>query len=167
MSIYVACLASYNNGILHGEWIKDLHDKTADEVHDEIQKILKSSSIKDAEEWAIHDHEFDINISEYEDIEKVVQIATLTKKYGDIFQSVYSYYNDIDNTIESFENYYRGEFDDELDFSTQLFDECNLYLIPESLQYYIDYEKFSRDMFLGGDYISFDCNGKTHIFKTH
>jgi hypothetical protein len=32
--IYVACLASYNNGILHGAWIDAWQDETA--VWDEI-----------------------------------------------------------------------------------------------------------------------------------
>lgn len=39
--IYVACLASYNNGVLHGKWI----DATADveAMQDDINEILRSS----------------------------------------------------------------------------------------------------------------------------
>lgn len=39
--IYVACLASYNAGLLHGRWI-DL-DGDADEVHAEIAAMLRES----------------------------------------------------------------------------------------------------------------------------
>ena len=33
--IYIACLAAYNNGILHGKWINDLSDK--DQIWAEIK----------------------------------------------------------------------------------------------------------------------------------
>ena len=53
--IYVACLASYNNGILHGNWIDA--DIGEDEINEEIQKVLKTSPIEDAEEFAVHDYD--------------------------------------------------------------------------------------------------------------
>jgi antirestriction protein len=40
--IYVACLASYNAGKLHGEWI-DCEGLDADDIYQEIDKILRSS----------------------------------------------------------------------------------------------------------------------------
>ena len=50
--IYVACLASYNNGTLHGRWI----DATQGEAHiwHETRAMLATSPEPDAEEWAIH-----------------------------------------------------------------------------------------------------------------
>jgi antirestriction protein len=53
--IYVACLAAYNNGCLHGEWINANQD--ADSLHEEVKKILSASPIPRAEEFAIHDFE--------------------------------------------------------------------------------------------------------------
>ena len=41
--IYVACLAAYNNGILHGKWIDAHQDEIA--IFDEINLMLKSSPI--------------------------------------------------------------------------------------------------------------------------
>ena len=72
--IYAACLASYNAGRLHGKWIDANQD--ADEIHEEIQKMLAASPIPNAEEWAIHDHEgfHGLTIHEYEDIEKVAEL---------------------------------------------------------------------------------------------
>jgi len=55
IQIYVACLASYNNGILHGAWINAEQDAYA--IYDEVQTMLTASPVKDAEEWAIHDYE--------------------------------------------------------------------------------------------------------------
>ncbi|MEP0248115.1 antirestriction protein ArdA, partial [Roseibium sp.] len=49
--IYVACLAAYNGGRLHGQWI----DATEpDEVREEVRTMLATSPEPDAEEWAIH-----------------------------------------------------------------------------------------------------------------
>jgi len=41
--IYVACLASYNNGVLHGRWI----DATlgADHIWEEIEKVKRQGAI--------------------------------------------------------------------------------------------------------------------------
>ena len=36
--IYVACLAAYNNGILHGQWINV--DQDVDALQNEIQDML-------------------------------------------------------------------------------------------------------------------------------
>ena len=60
--IYVACLASYNAGILHGRWIDC--DQGVDHIHEEVAAMLKESTQQFAEEWAIHDHQFLGNISE-------------------------------------------------------------------------------------------------------
>lgn len=39
--IYVACLASYNAGILHGRWIDA--DQTAEEITEEVERMLEDS----------------------------------------------------------------------------------------------------------------------------
>ena len=46
--IYVACLAAYNNGILHGRWIDANQDAWA--IWDEVSEMLKTSPEADAEE---------------------------------------------------------------------------------------------------------------------
>ena len=48
------------------------------------------------------------------------------------------------------------------DAAAQLFDECYAHDIPETLRYYIDYEKFARDVKLGGDMVEFEYNGTTY-----
>jgi antirestriction protein len=67
--IYVACLASYNSGILHGQWIEATSDR--DEMQAAIDAILRASpcpnvtvthpetgeEVPSAEEWAIHDYD--------------------------------------------------------------------------------------------------------------
>ena len=51
--IYVADLAAYNNGILHGVWIDVTQE--LDDIWDQVNKMLKASPIDEvAEEYAIH-----------------------------------------------------------------------------------------------------------------
>ncbi len=63
--IYVACLATYNNGIHHGCWIDCNQD--ADDIWKEIKDMFSNSPELDAEEWASHDSENwqGIKIDEY------------------------------------------------------------------------------------------------------
>lgn len=45
--IYVACLASYNNGTLHGKWIDAAQD--ADDIQTEIRAMLRESKYPNVE----------------------------------------------------------------------------------------------------------------------
>ncbi len=54
-SIYVACLASYNNAILHGVWIDAMQSE--DDIMKEIWEMLDNRPEPNAEEYAIHDYE--------------------------------------------------------------------------------------------------------------
>lgn len=49
--IYVACLAAYNSGYLHGAWIDANQDVTG--ICRDVQIMLSESPIENAEEWAI------------------------------------------------------------------------------------------------------------------
>lgn len=72
--IYVACLASYSCGMLHGAWV-DCTGKSADDLREDVAAILKSSPIKGAEEWAIHDNEgFGSLVEEYTPLDVIAAI---------------------------------------------------------------------------------------------
>ena len=79
--IYVACLAAYNNGCLHGRWIEAT---TPDEVMSEVRAMLADSPLPDAEEWAIHDYEgFEgAHLSGYESFETVCNQADFVAEHG-------------------------------------------------------------------------------------
>ena len=160
--IYVACLAAYNNGILYGAWI-DVIDYDA--IWDDINAMLRSSPMPHAEEWAIHGHEgfYNIIIEEYEGVDSVLKTATFVEKYGEVGAEIMSYYGDIDSAERAMEEHYSGEFDSELDFSSELFDDLYGSEVPDHLHSYIDYEAFNRDLFLS-DYFSVRLNGKVHVF---
>lgn len=46
--------------------------------------------------------------------------------------------------------------------STELFDECWLPSVPDSIQLYIDYDKFARDCECSGDMVEFEYEGTSY-----
>ncbi len=161
--VYVACLAAYNNGILHGQWIEA--NQPAEAIQSEIQDMLDSSPVMGAEEWAIHDYEGfkGLRLSEYEEIAKVSEIAGLIKEYGQAWALFAEYVSLEFATKENYEEAYQGEWDSEEDFAEDLASETME--IPEHLRFYIDYEKFARDLFIN-DYFSADGEGcKVYVYR--
>lgn len=161
--IYVACLAAYNNGYLHGEWI-DAH-QDVDDLYAEIKKILASSPIPGAEEFAIHDYEEfgDICIDESTSLETVSMIANFVVEHDDLGAAVLAHTNgDINEAQQLLDECYHGEYDSEEDFAESF--AGNTMEIPAHLEYYIDYEKMARDLFIN-DFFSIKVNYKTHVFS--
>ena len=163
--IYVACLAAYNNGYFHGQWIDA--NRSAEAIQSDIQYMLKQSPIPDAEEWAIHDYQGfkGLRLSEYEDIATVAEIAGFVQQYGEAWALFAEHVGIEYATKEAFEEAYQGEWDSEEAFAENLAEETME--IPEHLQYYIDYEKFARDLFID-DYFSADGEGrKVYVFSRY
>ncbi len=48
------------------------------------------------------------------------------------------------------------------DAAEALFDECWLHEMPESIRFYIDYDKFASDCEIGGDLVEFEYNNQTY-----
>ncbi len=160
--IYVACLASYNNGILHGRWI----DATLGEDHiwDEVKAMLKASPIEGAEEHAIHDYEgFEgIQISEYEGMERVAEIAEFIEEHGELGAKLYEHLGDFDDAKDYIENNYFGEYKSVADYAESLTEDTTQ--IPESLRYYIDYKAMAHDMEIN-DVLAIELRfDEVHIF---
>ena len=161
--IYVACLAAYNNGFLHGEWIDA--NQEAEAIHNQIKEILAKSPAAGAEEWAIHDYEgfCGLRLSEYESIEKVAEMAAMIQEHGEAWAKFAEYEGIEYATLERFEEAYSGEWDSEVAFAEDLASETME--IPKHLEFYIDYEKLARDLFIN-DYFSADSeNGKVYVFR--
>lgn len=160
--IYVACLAAYNQGKLHGRWINANQD--ADCINEEIREMLSDSPIPNAEEWAIHD--FDgfcgCDIEEYADITFVAEIAAFVGEHGKIGAVLLQYLNfEIEETKVWMDERYRGLYDSEEDFARETMEE--IYAIPDYLQNYIDYKKVAHDWFLS-DYVSLEIDHQVAIF---
>lgn len=160
--IYVACLAAYNNGKLHGEWIDAAQD--ADDIQEAVTKMLAASPEPDAEEWAIHDYEgfMGFPIEEWTGFEKIAEVAQALEEHGEAYALYVQ--NTGDDDVSNFEDAYAGCHPSELSYAEDLFDEIYLPDVPASVRYYIDYEAFSRDLFIN-DYFSMDGSEGTHVYR--
>lgn len=163
--IYVACLAAYNNGILHGRWINA--DQDADAIHEAIAAMLAASPIEGAEEFAIHDHEgFEgASIAEYEGIESVAALAAFIAEHGELGGKLLGHFGDLEEAREALEDRYAGEYRSLADFAQEITEQSTE--IPESLQYYIDWERMARDLEINDVLtieIGFEC---VHVFWRH
>ena len=160
--IYVACLAAYNNGQLHGSWI-DVQDE--DSILEAVRAILNSSPIPDAEEWAIHDYEnFDgVTINEYDSFARVVEIAEFLENCSGFGGKLLENYGGDIKDAEAALERYNGEYESLADFAEEL--SASTTQIPESLKYYIDYKSMARDMEMNGDVFSIETGYKEiHVF---
>jgi len=152
--IYVACLSAYNAGYLHGLWIDGTQQP--EDIEDDIKWMLSWSPVADTEpcdEWAIHDYECwqGIQLSEYEDIETVSELAQLLEEHGKAYAVYYQHYGNNYATEEDFKDRYLGEYEDEEDFVYQMWESSGIIQQLEKLNistFYIDWKAISRDWFI-------------------
>lgn len=169
--IYVACLAAYNNGYLHGKWIECT--QSADDIREEIAEMLKESPVTKlygeiAEEWAIHDYQgFEgYNVSEWEDIEKLAELAEAMSNSDDpeMFTELLEIRgHSIEEAKEFLEENYRGLHTDLADYAEELHNDC-YEPVPKHLQYYIDWERMGRDMEMSGEIFTITTSLGMHVF---
>lgn len=164
IQIYVACLAAYNNGHLHGTWIDAEQD--SDDIQADIAKMLAASPIPDAPEWAIHDYEgFEgVRLSEYQGIEHVAELAAFIAEHGSVGAEILSHHcGEMGEARKALEEQYSGCYASLADYAEQITTECNG--VPDHLAFYIDYERMGRDMELGGDiYTVTTAHDEVHVF---
>lgn len=162
--IYVACLASYNAGKLHGKWIDA--NQEPDDIREEIAEMLKASPIAGAEEYAIHDSEGLGSISEHEGIDDVAELAALVDEHGDIFIGVYENFGDLEQAKTAMEENYEGCHKNLEEFAYELLEQDgSLNSMPENLRNYFDYEAYGRDLEMGGDVFTIETgHNEVHVF---
>lgn len=167
--IYVASLADYNAGRLHGRWIDATLD--VDDIWAEINEMLAESKEAIAEEHAIHDYEGfgDLRLSEYESISHVHEIAMAIEEHGDAIIAYLG--NDFDADLADFEEAYYGHFSSEEDFAESLADDIGAVdrnaVWPDNC---IDWERAARDLFYGGDFWSAKGSAPEygiHVFRNY
>ena len=164
--IYVACLAAYNNGHLHGKWIDC--DDGAEEIHVKIKDILATSPIPNAEEWAIHDVEGfgSYQVSEYHSISELASIGWAIDEHGEIITEIMAWRGcTADQAIETLQDNYCGEYKSEVDFAMEWTESAG-YEVPSWIGCHVDWEGIARDMFMDG-FHSIELDGSTHVFYDH
>jgi antirestriction protein len=152
--IYVACLAAYNNGYLHGRWIPAAQE--LDDLNRAIQAMLADSPIAGAEEYAIHDYDNfgGYQVGEYDDLGTVAGIARGIRQHGPLFGAIAA---DVGaarlvEQPELFERSYLGSWSSARDYAAELASDIGwddeLAKLPESMQPYVhvNYDQFASDL---------------------
>lgn len=142
-------LADYNAGRLYGTWMDATLEP--DELHKAVQFMLRSSEIRDAEEWAIFDHdEFGgYEIERYTSFTTVSRIAQGVAQHGPAFAEWVSIVGEQSEellTDEAFQDHYLGEWESLEEYvadvlqGTGFYDqlERTLEAIPEDLRRHIE-----------------------------
>jgi antirestriction protein len=162
--IYVACLAAYNNGWLHGAWI-DVEDD-AQAVRAQVRTMLAASPVADAEEYAIHDHEGfgQVEIGEYAGLDRVAEIAGFLRDRGALGALVLEHFcGDLEAATRALDDQYRGQFASLADCFQELTEETMT--IPEALRLYVDWDAMGRDAVLGGEVFTVEtAHHEVHVF---
>lgn len=129
MRIYLACLGCYNCGEYTGDWHNlpiDLEELKVCDIHDE---------------YAIHDYELPIEISEYESLKELNQLAEIDKEAFWVFHD-YQGKGDIEANYQIFNDNFVTEFSSNREFTDwcrENFEDTNQ--IPDNLKSFIDWQK--------------------------
>jgi antirestriction protein len=156
-AIYVASLADYNNGVLHGAWINAARETP--EIQADIEAMLAQSPQPHAVEYVIFDYDQfgPCRIHEHDPIDLVAQIARGIREHGHAFAAWADINEGQPDRLEDFTDAYLGHYDSAQDYVDQLVDDLSyadaLAKLPESLHPYLrfDTEALARDMELAGD----------------
>lgn len=168
--IYVACLASYNDGILYGRWIDA--DQDADAIREEIAAMIARSPTPGAEEWAIHDREGLGDVGEFADLDRVAEIGQAVAAAGDNAAALLAWLN-VDPRYrrpEDFEAAFRGQWDSAADYAEDFWTDAGGFTPDDSPCHpsqYVDWERVARDLELSGDIETIDCPGGVWVFTVN
>jgi len=158
MRIYAACLASYNNGTMHGEWI-DVAGECIDEIRGQIQGIIDASPTPGAEEYAIHDYDDLPNFGEHPDLQAIADYVQLVEEYehlgADAVRAIVDNCNgNIGQAKQDCANAF--VYDCFGSYADEIADEM-LHDAAPSIACYFDYKAHARD--LRHDYIVIEVGG--------
>lgn len=171
--IYVACLAAYNNGRLHGTWLDAAID--VEELHDRVQLMLAASPIRGAEEFAIHDYEGfgAFSIGEYESLGVVSRVGLGIAEHGLAFAAWASHIGTDPGELKRFEYVYQGHWDSLEQYAEQMLEDFGaageLEGLPEWLLPYVKLDAlgFAHDLEASGHIVIVgDQSGGGHVFDT-
>ncbi len=170
--IYVASLADYNAGRLHGTWLDATQG--ADELTEQIAAMLEQSTEPVAEDWAIHDHQGfgGINIGEHEPVDNIAWYGSGLAEHGTPFAGWISYHGGRPPD-GNFDDDFLGSWSSRSDYAEYLMDDLGINEIldqhvPSGLRPYVvlDTDGLGSDLEQGGDIVTVDNpDGGIWIFQ--
>lgn len=166
MRIYVACLASYNAGILHGRWIDASSD--VDAMQADISAMLRASpcpnvtvrdpdtgeNVPSAEEYAVHDYDgVPSGLGEYPSLQSIADFVALTEEFDhidadDIAAIAANWHGNMAEAAEAMRDNFAGVWTSFRDYADEQADEmiASNGEIPQCIVNYFDYAAFARDL---------------------
>lgn len=143
--VYIACLAAYNAGRLHGEWA-DATD--AEEMEQVARRVLATSPAAHAEEIAIHDYEdLDLGLGEYPTFSEVEGWARLVEQHGlSVVRAAKDHGADTPDAAETcIDEACRGTWDTISDFVDDFLEDFYSD-VPDLVRGWIDNDRVWRDL---------------------
>ena len=163
LNLYVADLAAYNAGFLHGVWV-DATDDPAD-MEAAVHAMLATSPVPGAEEYAIHDYEGfgGYPLSEFTGLAEAHEIACFIDDYPSFGSELLAHVGDLEEARKTAEEDYCGRYGSLADYAEELTEQT--IEVPVALAYYIDYAAMGRDMQINGDIFTVETGYEAmHIF---
>lgn len=166
--IYVASLADYNNGTLHGRWIDA--DRDPDEIRAEIAAMLAESNEDVAEDWAIHDYEGfgAFQVGEYESLDAISAVALGIAECGQAFAAYASWAGTSEEALHAFNDCYLGFWSSTEAWARDTADdfgwEAALRQLPEDMQPYVSIDYQQLVQFMESVMTVVECGGGIYVF---
>ena len=181
--IWVACLACYNAGRLHGRWFDvgtapdDLHREvmaffargceTCGEYERECPecRAFAAPFPCGGEELAVHDHEGLGDVGEAYDLPRLCAIAALVEEFADrpVIEYLARVDGDIERAREGLREHYAGRWESLAEWAESWAEDVGLG--TEQLWPYVDWGRYARDVELNGDVETLDVGGAVHVFR--
>lgn len=168
--IYVASLADYNAGRIHGTWIDA--EQSGHAIHEAITKMLAASPEAVAEDWAIHDYEgfAGLSLDEHEDLDHVAHFASLLREHGPVVGGLTRHLgglSQLDEVERHLTEAYAGAFVSVADYAREFYEETSgteIKQLPDILAHHIDYDSVAHDLEISGDIFTVEFCGAIHVF---
>lgn len=155
IKIYIANLGKYNEGELVGEWV------TLPATEEELQDVFRRIKLDDRyEEYAIHDYEAPFEIHEYTSVYRLNELAWQLEELEDYQKKEVELLlatNEL--TLEEALDAVQGQgiayriyhnCSSMADVAYEIYEEADM--IPDKLQYYIDWDRLGRDLEIEGEF---------------
>lgn len=153
MCVYIANLGKYNEGESVGAWFVPPVE------YEELQERIGLDD--QYEEYAIHDYELPFDVEEFTSLEEINRLCDLARELEDtpianamreIQRAFFSSFEDMAEHKDDIICY--SDCEDMEDVARYFIEETGaLGEIPSSLQNYIDYEAYGRDLEISGNFL--------------
>ena len=161
--VWIGCLAAYNSGRLHGEWVDIPED--AEDLKEEIKRVLSKSPEPFADEWAFMDYEYvPERFGENPDLEKLCEYASLYNEHGEAVNAFVSI-NGADY-LDEFEEHFMGCWDSFRQFAEEQAEQEIECLVNKDAQQFVfnNFDYCGYEIDLEHSYTHEEGNGGCYVF---